>query len=1570
VREHPEQALGDVAYSLAATRSHHEHRLALAVSTREALVSGLEAALRGELAVGSARGEGRRGKTAWLFTGQGSQQIGMGRELWEEWPVFREALEAAWSALDGHLEAPLREVMWSPRGAQLDETGWTQPALFALEVALSALWRSWGVEPDMVAGHSIGELSAAYVAGVFSLEDAARLVAARGRLMQALPRCGAMVSLAASESAVAEAIGSRGDCVSIAAVNGPSSVVISGAEEDVLALTEEFASRGVRTKRLTVSHAFHSALMDPMLEEFRGVAESVLYRPARIEVVSNVSGGMAGSELSSAAYWVKHVREGVRFSDGVGTLHAAGVTEYVEVGPQPTLLGLVAESLPAGAPEPVLVASLRPERSERAAALAALGSHYAHGGRVDWAGVFAPGSRRVDLPTYAWQRQRYWIETSVVGTRGGEPTGHPLLGVRVPMAGAEAAYESVLSRSSHAWLYEHRVGASAVMPGAGVGELVRAAGEDQLGSAVEVLSLVLQAPVVLPEEGGQRVQVVVKEEDGRTEVSVYSQRMEGSSGSEWTLHASGEVRAARLEVPARLDVAAARGRCGERIDMAQAYEGFASAGLEYGAAFQGLQALWRGTDEAVGEVSLPEGVEGAERYGIHPALLDAAFQSVAGIARTAALHLPFAMDKVTVHRAGAASGVVHVRRRSESGDGVAADVTLADEQGEVLVEVAGLRSRPVEESAFGRAEGVASALYQLSWTASPAPAASPASGRWLVVAGEDDAAAADVVERLRQSGVACERVTAAALPAALPAEHVVCLWRGVEEGGSAEGAHRLSAEGLSLVQLVAEQERSPRLWWATRGAVSVTAEESAEVAQASLWGLGRTVMQEHPELSCTLIDLEEGAQAAEALVCELTGADGEQEIAWRGGQRHVARLTRASGASVPAAENYSLVSGAKGALDGLVLVAAPRRRGGRGEVEIEVRASGLNFRDVLNALGMYPGEAGPLGSECAGVVTAVGEGVEGLAVGDRVMALVAGGFGRYVVTDARLVARVPSGLSLAQAATIPVAFLTAWYALHDLAELKAGERLLVHAAAGGVGMAAVQIARWIGAEVFGTASAPKWDVVRSLGVKRVASSRDLSFVEEMRSAGGVDVVLNALSGEFVDASLSLLDAGGRFIEMGKTDIREPGAVSASHPGVRYRAFDLSEAGVDRLAAMLRSIVEGFASGQLRALPVRTFAITEGEAAFRFMAQARHVGKLALLAPRSLRCEGTVLITGGLGSLGLHVARWLAGRGVKHLVLTGRRGAQTPGASAAVEELRSLGSRVTVASADVSSASAVREVLAAVPPDLPLRGVVHAARVLDDGVLREQSAARFARVLSAKVDGACHLDALTRSADLDLFVLFSSASGTLGSGGQGGYAAANACLDAVASRRRAAGLAGQSLAWGLWTDGSPRAAGLASRLDGGQRARLERSGLKAVDPAQGLALLEASLCRSEAQLMPVPLDLVVLRRAFGESVPPVWRGLVRPPRRGAAARRGAWARELAALPEERRLEAALEAVRAEVARVLSLGSSSAAAPDRPLKELGLDSLMAVELRNALGRRAGVTLPATLAFDHPTPAAMAK
>ncbi|MFD4688407.1 type I polyketide synthase, partial [Streptomyces sp. NPDC058461] len=576
------------------------------------------------------------------------------------------------------------------------------------------------------------------------------------------------------------------------------------------------------------------------------------------------------------------------------------------------------------------------------------------------------------------------------------------------------------------------------------------------------------------------------------------------------------------------------------------------------------------------------------------------------------------------------------------------------------------------------------------------------------------------------------------------------------------------------------------------------------------------------------------------------------------------------------------------------------------------------------------------------------------------------------------VARVPEGWTFAQAASVPIVFLTAYYALTDLGAVEAGESVLVHAAAGGVGMAAVQLARHLGAEVFGTASPAKWDTLRALGLDddRIASSRDTHFEAAFLAATGgrgVDVVLDSLAGEFVDASLRLLPGGGRFLEMGKTDVRDPEAVAAEHDGVTYRAFDLWEAGPERIGEMLSDLVALFESGALTPLPVTCWDVRKAPEAFRYLSQARHVGKVVLTVPAPLDPEGTVLITGGTGGLGALVARHLVTeRGVQRLLLASRRGLDAPGATELVAELHDLGaSEVEVAALDVAD----RDQLAALLADRELTAVIHTAGVLDDGVVSSLTPERLSTVLRPKADAVAHLDGLTRHLDLSAFVVFSSVAGTFGSAGQGNYGAANAYLDAFAAERRAAGLPGVSLAWGAWAPG----AGMTADLSEADLRRMARGGMRPLSAAQGLGLLDVAafgeVAGRGALFLPVGLDLPTLR-AHAEAVPPLLRGLVRAPARRAAEAAaaadadqrdlGARLAELAPADREQYL---VDLVCAQAAATLGHASADEIEPDQAFKELGFDSLTAVELRNRLNAATRLRLPATLVFDHPTPTNLA-
>src|SRR6202161_4713856 len=533
----------------------------------------------------------------------------------------------------------------------------------------------------------------------------------------------------------------------------------------------------------------------------------------------------------------------------------------------------------------------------------------------------------------------------------------------------------------------------------------------------------------------------------------------------------------------------------------------------------------------------------------------------------------------------------------------------------------------------------------------------------------------------------------------------------------------------------------------------------------------------------------------------------------------------------------------RGTLEGWAQASTGERGGLReaGQVRVDVRAAGVNFLDVFVALGLGPGHGRGLGAEGAGVVTATGPGADGLNVGDAVMGILPGAFGPVAVTDHRLLVRTPDGWSFAEAATVPVAFATAYYALVDLAGLRAGESVLIHAAAGGVGMAAVQIARHLGAELYATASPAKWEVLAAAGLDRehIASSRDLDFEEAFRSAtggSGLDVVLDCLRGEFVDASLRLLAAGGRFVEMGKADIRDPdqAAAAAGHP-VSYQAFDLMDAGPERIAQILAELGGLFASGVLSALPRTVFDVRQARAALRWMSQGGHTGRIVLSSPQPLQEDGSVLVTGGTGALGALTARHLATtHHVRRLILVSRRGPHAPGAAALAAGLAALGAHATVTACDVADRGALEALLADIPAAHALTGVVHAAGVLDDALIGSLTAERADGVLAAKADAAWHLHELTRDLDLGMFALFCSAGGVVGRRGEGSYAAANAFLDALAGYRQARGLAGVSVAWGLWE--------AASQMVGQSAARVTARGVSGLSAAKALALLDAALER--------------------------------------------------------------------------------------------------------------------------------
>ncbi|MFJ6129529.1 SDR family NAD(P)-dependent oxidoreductase, partial [Streptomyces griseoviridis] len=1199
------------------------------------------------------------------------------------------------------------------------------------------------------------------------------------------------------------------------------------------------------------------------------------------------------------------------------------------------------------------------------------------GGGVDWAAFFAgTGARRVDLPTYAFQRQRYWLDTSAggagdVASVGLDTADHPLLGaVVVSPDDGGVILTGRLSVGSHAWLADHQILGRVLVSGTALVELAIRAG-DEVGCD-EVEELTLQAPLLLPEQGGVAVQVVVGKTDGagRRPVAVYSRDEAAPAGQAWIRHAEGTLATGVGEPDADLEEWPPAGAT--EVDVTHAYERLAERGYDYGPAYQGLRAAWRRGDEIFAEVALGSEMAGeVERFGLHPALMDAAMHAEALLDEDGQTLLPYSWGGVSLQAAGAAA--LRVRLHRERGSDVSS-MHLADPDGRPVLTVRTLVGRPVSAGQLAAPSVYDSSLFRIAWEPLRSVGADAGPVTWV---GSPQAAGAAAT--FAGLSVLAEAVASGSV--VLP-RTVVLACVPSDSGTTPERVRALTNYVLNAVRSWLEDERftGSRLVVLTRGAMGREGEDVTDLAGAAVWGLVRAAQSENPG-RLILVDADpDGADDEDtARAIARIARSGEPQAVVRDGAAYAARLRPAalsSGLVPPLGAPHWRLEATGSTLDELALVASdePGAPLGAGQVRVAVRAAGVNFRDVLVSLGMYPG-GGKIGGEGAGLVLETGPGVPGLSPGDPVMGIFTNAFGPVAVTDHRLLTRVPDGWSFEQAATVPLVFLTAWYGLADRAGTRAGDRVLVHAAAGGVGMAAVQVARHLGAEVFGTASPGKWETLAGLGLDEahIASSRTLDFEEAFRAATGgrgMDVVLNSLAREFVDASLRLLPDGGRFVEMGKTDLRDAQEVAARQPGTTYQAYDLMDAGPDRIQAMLSELMELFESGALRPLPVRAWDVRRAPDAFRHLSQARHIGKLALTMPPRLDPDGTVLITGGTGALGGLLARHLITRhGARRLMLVSRRGMAAAGAEELVAELSGLGAAVTVAACDVADRSAVAELLGAVPAGHPLTAVVHTAGVLDDAVFASLTPERMDAVLRPKADAAWHLHELTLGMDLSAFVLFSSAAGVLDGVGQGNYAAANVFLDALAQHRRASGLPAQSLAWGLWAGG-----GMGSGLSEADARRMEQKGAKALTAEQGLDLLDTAARLDEPTVVPVPMDLGAL--AAGGELPPLFHGLVRvPTRRVVEAAEPAdtgqsLAARLAALPHEKRGALLLDLVREHAAAVIGHASGGAIEADRAFKDLGFDSLTTIELRNRISGATGLRLPATLVFDYPDPQVLAQ
>lgn len=1277
----------NLCYTAAVGRSQFSERLAIVAPDVATARTKLQQAQRELGGVRLMRGkkEEKAPQIAFLFPGQGPQYVDMGRQLYETQPHFRRTLHDCAEILQPYLDQPLLELLYGAdktrADALLNEATYAQPALFAVEYALATLWRSWGIEPTVVMGHSLGEYVAACLAGVFSLEDGLQLVAARGRLMQTVAPKGRMVAVLGYADRVRDLLAPYAHAVALAAINTPQSVVIAG-DPAAIAMAEGVVQQaGLETRPLKIYVASHSPLMDPILNEFAAVAQRVTYHRPRIRVVSNLTGALADEVLTTPDYWRRHLREPVQFAQGMATLATLGIDTFIETGPKATLLGLgqqcweegsAAQSklqTPKSEIDPTRwLASLHPKTEDWLQLLESLATLYERGAAIDWQ-AFDGGYNRtkVALPRYPFQRQRYWLEAHAkpaARLQAAPPAlGHPLLGRPVASALAarkrELLFEQRLELATLPYLADHRLFDQSIVPGAAYLEMILAAGQ-QVGQQTQ-LSLTecsIQQGLFLATAGsneatGVTVQTILSPANQDYLWQIYS-LPDGAPPDGWTLHASGTLRVAQAPVPIpHLDLAAVQARCPRAFDVTTYDQQLHDQGITYGPAFQALAQLWVGEGEALGHLTLPPAVEKtASAYQLHPVLLDAALRVAGTLMPTTAAdpYLPFGVEQLRVYKAQMPTHLwSYVQERTDPRSAAAGnqqvDLTLLDETGQVVAQLQNFTLRRASRQALPGRPPRLDWLYEIDWKSVHRARHSPftqAPGHWLILADRQGYGAA-LAAQLTAQGEQCTLLYRDAWSASGQSKldnvrGVVFLWAlDTLRTVAAEvptTTLQLTTQALAVVQTLLQTGQSPRLWFVTQGAWGADA-LAVQPQQAPLWGMARTLHAEQPELACTCIEMTAAVDPA-MLFAELWFADQEKQVLLRGEERLVARL------------------------------------------------------------------------------------------------------------------------------------------------------------------------------------------------------------------------------------------------------------------------------------------------------------------------ARHQAPIA--QPLRFDPAGSYLVTGGLGGLGLQVAQWLVDQGVRHLVLAGRRGVTTGAVQAAHQALAAAGAQVTVVQADVAELADARRLIAACQAIAPLRGIIHAAGVIDDGLLVQQTPARFAQVMAPKVAGSWHLHTLTHDLPLDFFVCFSSVASLLGNSGQSNYAAANAFMDALAQQRQKEGRPALSINWGGWAE-----VGLAAELV----KQTAAMGLGAIAPAQGVALLGLLMTHQSPQVGVLPIEWAKFQQTqVAQALLPLLTELVA----SATAQTGTalLRQHLTHAPATDRLGL----LKAYVQEVVTQLLGTTLADDESFFHFGLDSLLSIQLANRLAAALELTLPATLAFKYGT------
>ena len=1589
----PDVDLADLSYTLSRRRGFRPVRTAAVAATRAELVDGLRRIATGDEAYLPAVGQDDRGPV-WVFSGQGSQWAAMGAGLLGTEPAFAATIAEIEPLIAAESGFSVTEVLMAPETVTgIDRI---QPAIFAMQVAMADVMKASGVRPGAVIGHSMGEVAAAVVAGALSLADGVKVICHRSLLCRRLAGGGAMAAVELPAQRVREELERNGiDDVVVAVVTSPLSTVIGGSPQAVRDLVSGWEQRGVMAREVAVDVASHSPHVEPVLDELAERLAGVTPLAPAVPYYSATLFDPREQPYCDAEYWVDNLGHTVRFAAALQSALEDGYRVFAELAPHPLLVRAIEQNAAIMEVPVAALAAMRREQDTPHGLRVLVTDLYSAGAAVDFAAL-APAGRLVDAPLPTWTHRDLMLQPQTGHDRRAHVVAaHPLLGahVRLLEEPERHVWQADVGTDALPWLIDHQVNNVPAMPGAAFCEMALAAARTALGQAVEVRDIRFERMLLLDSETPLSA-VAVLREPGTMEFLV-----ETDLDGERERRASAVLQTlaeADIDRPADYDIDALLAGCPQNADGGIVRKWFDTRGVQFGPAFTALSAINAGDDPdtVLAEIGLPSSIRNTQSaYSVHPALLDACFQSVAahpGVQNSGSggLLLPLSVRRLRAHGPVNKARYCLTRVVSLDGAGVEADIQMLDDNGAVLLSADGLRM------GSGRSDGdglLSERLLAVEWRKQQLPelAQHLNAGAWLLIDTSDspDLLASELADALKLKGASvtpmswsqhADHAAKAGRLRTYLAEGVFGNVLMVAAPLNSVAPEQLPRSGADHVRHLVRITREladiagepPRLHVVTRDAATVLPGDRANLEQGGLRGLVRVIGAEHPHLRPTLLDVDNHT-AGKLVAQQLLLGAAQDESAFRNDEWYTAHLypsplrpdERCTTVVDNSREGMRLVIRTPGDLQTLELTAHERVAPGPGQIEVAVTASSLNFADVLVAMGRYPSYAGnpSLGIDFAGVVTAVGRDVTSHRVGDHVGGMSPNGcWGTFLPCPADLAVTVPAGLRDDQAAAVSTAAATAWYGLHDLARIHAGDKVLIHSATGGVGQAAIAIARLAGAEIYATAGTPeRRQMLRRMGINHVYDSRSLAFAERIREdteGYGVDVVLNSLTGAAQRAGMELLAFGGRFIEIGKKDI-----YGDTRMGLFPFRRNLSFYGVDlalmcsthpaQISALLQTVYRLTAEGVLPQPETTHYPLSEAATAIRVMGAAEHTGKLILSIPQTghtgvvvppeqipvFRPDGAYIVTGGTGGLGLFLAGRMSAGGAGRIVLNSRSG-PNPVAHQEIERLRAAGTEVEVVTGDIAwPETADRLVAVATASGLAIRGVLHAAAVVEDAILSNITDELVERDWAPKVYGAWHLHRATTTAPLDWFCSFSSAAALLGSPGQGAYAAANSWLDAFTQWRRAHGLPATAIAWAAWDE------------IGAGKHLAESGTTTMISPEEGAHAFETLLAHNRAVTGYVPvigtpwLTDLAQRSPFAEAFAAS---------AGRASDTSGFRAELQGL--ERDEWPSL--VRRLVTEQLSLILRRSVDPDRPISEYGLDSLGNLELRTRIETETAVRVRA--------------